>query len=109
MRRFPGMVMIFASLGWMAGCVTVGRPFPADFVSKITIGQTTRPQVEQRLGAPFRTGNDSGNPTATYLHYRLGVFSQPLTKDLTITYGADGKVKGFTFSANQPDESEAAE
>jgi hypothetical protein len=84
----------------LAGCATLGRDFPDDFALKIILNQTTRADIEKTLGAPFRTGLDSGNPTSTYLYYHLGLFSQPVTKDLSITYTAQNTVKSYTFNAN---------
>ncbi|MBN1596238.1 hypothetical protein JW933_09960 [candidate division FCPU426 bacterium] len=83
-----------------AGCVTVGRTFKEDYVSKIVIGQTTRAEIEQQLGVPFRTGVDSGDLTATYMYYHLGLFSRPVTTDLKITYSSQNKVKAYVFDSN---------
>jgi len=86
---------------FLAGCVTVGNRFPGDAASKIAIGKTTRQDIENQLGAPFRTGLDSGDPTATYLYYKFGLFNRPITEDLTIRYGTDGRVKSYTYNSNQ--------
>lgn len=83
-----------------AGCATVGRDFPGDFAAGIELNRTTRAQVEQALGPPFRRGLDSGLPTATYLYYRVGLFGRPVTKDLTVTYAPDGTVTAYTFNSN---------
>jgi hypothetical protein len=101
MKRFSALLLILGlSASVLAGCATIGRDFPDDFALKINLNQTTRADIEKTLGAPFRTGLDSGNPTSTYLYYRLGLFSQPVTKDLTITYTAQNTVKAYTFNAN---------
>jgi hypothetical protein len=96
-------VIIFFCL---PACVTVGHIFPHDFASGIVIGKTTRAEVEIKLGEPFRTGLDSGNQTASYLHYHFGLFSKPVTSDLTIVYTADNKVKSYTFNSNQTPETD---
>jgi len=88
----------------LAGCATVGRDFPEAFASKIVLNQMTRAEVEKQLGAPFRTGLDSGNPTATYLYYYVGLFIDPITKDLTVTYTPQGTVKAYTFNSNEHSE-----
>ncbi|MCK5242111.1 hypothetical protein KAR34_06655 [bacterium] len=83
------------------GCVTVGKPFPATVVSEIVIGKTTRADIEKPLGSPFRTGIDSGDPTATYLNYKFGLFGSPVTTDLTIVYTPEGVVKSYIYNTNQ--------
>lgn len=94
-------LLAIIALGWLAGgCATLGENFPDDVAASIVIGQTTRTDIEKKIGAPFRTGVDSGNPTATYLYYRLGLFVSPITKDLTVTYSPQGIVKAYVFNSN---------
>jgi hypothetical protein len=100
MRQMTGFIMLLLTVGMLAGCATVGSSFPKDYAAQIIIGQTTRPEVEGKLGSPFRTGSESGDPTATYLYYNLGVFTTPVTQDLTVRYGHDGKVKSYTYNSN---------
>lgn len=88
----------------LTGCVTVGNKFSGQFASQIKIGQTTRAEVEKELGSPFRTGLDSGNPTASYLYYRLSLFAHPITQDLTVTYSLDERVKAYSFNSNDSEE-----
>jgi len=97
MRRIFWILLLIAGL---SGCATLGRDFSGNFVQKIKIGETTRAQVEQNLGPPFRTGLDSGDATASYLFYHLGIFTNPVTKDLTLTYSPEGIVKAYTFNSN---------
>lgn len=99
-RRFTLIVGALLAAGALAGCATVGKNFPEDAAARIVLNQTTRAQIEKELGAPFRTGLDSGNPTVTYLYYRFGLFADPITKDLTITYTPQNTVKAYTFNSN---------
>ncbi|NTV51779.1 MAG: hypothetical protein HGA76_02015, partial [Candidatus Firestonebacteria bacterium] len=55
---------------------------------------------EKQLGQPYRTGLDSGDPTATYMYYRLGLFTDAVTKDLTIRFDGRGLVKSYTYNTN---------
>jgi hypothetical protein len=87
----------------LGACATVGTDFPDQYASKIVIGKTTRADIEKHLGRPFRTGLDSGDPTASYVYYHLGLFSEPVTKDLTVRYSNGGVVKSYTFNANVKD------
>ncbi|MEW6515870.1 MAG: hypothetical protein AB1439_03045 [candidate division FCPU426 bacterium] len=99
-RKWHGIAWVML-VSLLSGCVTIGRPVPWEAASQIVVGKTTRAEIEQRLGPPYRTGLDSGNPSVTYLHYRLGLFSQPITTDLTVVYMPDGLVKSYTFNTNQ--------
>jgi hypothetical protein len=94
------LLLLCACVIFISGCVTVGKPFPKDYAAQIVIGQTTRAEVERNLGVPFRTGLDSGDQTATYLYYSFGVFSTPVTMDLTIRYNPEGTIKSYTFNSN---------
>jgi hypothetical protein len=98
-----GWLLFLAAL---SGCATVGKNFTDDYAARLVIGKTTRTQVEGDLGKPFRTGLDSGNPSATYLYYKMGLFSSPVTKDLAITYAKDGTIKSYTFNSNTQNEEE---
>lgn len=99
-RLLIGMCLVF-QLVLAAGCVTIGQPVPWEAATQIVVGQTTRVEIENRLGPPYRTGLDSGRPSVTYLHYRLGLFTKPVTTDLTIVYTPDGRVESYTFNSNQ--------
>jgi len=81
-----------------AGCASLGRDFSDQTAAKIVIGQTTRAQIEQQLGEPFRKGLDSGDPSVTYLYYQMGLFAAPRSKDLVITYDRNGVVKSYTYN-----------
>lgn len=84
-----------------AGCVTIGQPLPLNYAQTIVIGQTSQSEIEQVLGSPDRVGLDSGNQTMTYLYYRVGLFVQPTTTDLTIVFDKSGKVQSYVFNTNQ--------
>jgi hypothetical protein len=104
MSRFLIGMSCCLLLSLAAGCVTVGRPVPWEVASQIVIGQTSRVEIENRLGPPYRTGLDSGKPSVTYMHYHLGLFSEPITTDLTIVYTPEGLVQSYTFNSNQSQE-----
>jgi hypothetical protein len=101
MKKFKCFCLAVLLMG-LGACATVGNEFPSDYASTIVIGKTTRAQVEKQLGAPYRTGLDSGDPTASYQYYRLGLFVDTVTKDLTIRFDAQGTVKSYTYNASAP-------
>ncbi len=106
------LILLWTALlifGLLTGCATIGGNFPHDYASKIVIGKTSRADVEKELGAPYRTGLDSGDPTSTYMYYRLGLFTNTITKDLTVRFNEKGIVKSYTYNANTPPASNKAD
>lgn len=99
MRRIKFLWLPLSILG-LGACATVGNEFPQDYASKLVIGKTTRAEVTQQLGQPYRTGLDSGDPTGSYIYYHMGFFVNPVTQDLTIRYDGQGVVKSYTYNAN---------
>ena len=101
MKRVVVYLLFMFAVTTLAGCATMGNDFPGGYASTIVVSQTTRAEVENILGTPFRTGLDSGHPTSTYLFYRVGLFNQPVTKDLTVTYAPDNTVKSYSYNSNE--------
>jgi outer membrane protein assembly factor BamE (lipoprotein component of BamABCDE complex) len=99
LKRGKLFLLMAAWLG-LGACATVGNEFPSDSPAKLVIGKTTRVQVEKLLGQPYRTGLDSGDPTFSYLYYRVGLFINPVTKDLTVRFDKQGVVKSYTYNAD---------
>jgi outer membrane protein assembly factor BamE (lipoprotein component of BamABCDE complex) len=108
MKNF-GLFLLLTGLLGLCACATVGNEFPSDYAAKLVVGKTTRADVEKQLGAPNRSGLDSGDPTATYMYYRLGLFVDTITKDLTIRFDGHGVVKSYTYNANIPPAAEKAD
>ncbi len=91
----------------LAGCATIGRDFDSASLSWLKAGETTRADIQGRLGDPFRVGSDSGDPTWTYGYYKYRLIGDSATKDLVIRFAADGKVKSYTLNTSFPEEREA--
>ncbi len=80
------------------GCMpSVGRPFPVKQVRQIEIGATTRTDVRQMFGDPWRTGLEDGFKTWTY-----GEYSVNNSRDLVIRFDEKGVVKSYSFSSSFP-------
>lgn len=83
----------------LTGCLTVGQEFTPD-VRWIQKGKTTREEVDKRIGAPWRTGYDTGLYTYTYGFYRYSVFRPTRTRDLVVRFSSDGSVDSYSFSSS---------
>lgn len=86
----------------LAGCLTVGRDFPADQVGQIQIGKTTRDEVQRIFGEPWRTGIEDGRRTWTYGRYRYKLIGTTETRDLVIRFDPNGTVASYTFNSAPP-------
>ena len=87
-------------------CATVGKNFEATKLSWLKGGETTKQQVFEQLGQPFRVGSESGELTWTYGYYEYRAFGDSNTKDLVLHFTADGKVRAFTLNTSFPSERE---
>ena len=80
------------------GCMTsTGRPFPVQQVRQIEIGTTTKAEIRQMFGDPWRTGVEDGFRTYTY-----GEYSIKNTRDLVIRFDDKDVVKSYSFSSSYP-------
>lgn len=80
------------------GCMpSVGRPFPVEQVRHIEIGKTTKSDVRQMFGDPWRTGIEDGYRTYTY-----GEYSVNNSRDLVIRFDDQEVVKSYSFSSSFP-------
>lgn len=98
MKHTLTALFIAATLS-LAGCVTIGKTFPVENISKIEAGVTTRADIEQMFGQPWRVGKDAGLRTWTFAHYKYALFGDSKTRDLVIRFDNTGKVVSYTFNS----------
>jgi outer membrane protein assembly factor BamE (lipoprotein component of BamABCDE complex) len=84
----------------LAGCASVGRNFPSSPVERIEKGVSTKKDVRQMFGEPFRTGVDNGFESWTYVYNRWSLFGSTRSKDLYVVFNKDGTVRAYTFNSN---------
>ncbi len=100
-----GVALAAAAASLLLACVTVGRDFPANRVSKLQIGTTTQAQVEKLFGTPWRTGVEDGKRTWTFGHYHYSLLGNTQTRDLVVRFDAQGVVTSYTYNSTDPDDS----
>ena len=93
-------ILCAAMLG-VAGCATVGEDFASQGVSQIEIGDTTRDDIREMFGEPWRTGVEDGKRTWTYGKYRWSAFGDAETKDLVIRFNDDGTVSSYVYNTTE--------
>jgi hypothetical protein len=86
------------------GCMTVGDDFAVGKVSHLQIGKTTREEVREMLGQPWRTGLEDGTPTWTYGHYKYNLIGASQTRDLVVRFDEKGVVRSYTFNSTYPED-----
>ena len=91
-------LIVLASLG-AVGCLNVGKRFPVDEVPNLTIGKTTRDDVRQMFGEPWRTGIEDGKRTWTYGRYRYSLVGPAETRDLVGRFDQTGAVVSYSFNS----------
>ena len=91
----PGMLFIVLL---QAGCASVGEDFPAERVNEIVIGKTSKADIREMFGSPWRTGYENGKETWSYGQYKYQLFDDADTKDLVIRFDDSGYVSSYTFN-----------
>ena len=86
----------------IAGCATVGHDFPVDQVNNIQIGKTTKEEIRNMFGEPWRVGLEDGQETWSYGQYKYAMFSEKDAKDLVVRFTGDAVVESYTFNTTNP-------
>lgn len=103
MRLLKSVTLIALLSLFITACATVGQPYAEHKVEDIKVGETTRADIEEMFGAPWRTGLESGMTTWTYGHYRYSLFSDDRTSDLVVRYDENNKVQSYTYNRTTAD------
>jgi len=102
-RDLVRMLVLLALLGWaLAGCKTIGQAFPYASVPRIVVGETTMQQVQELFGPPYRTGNEDGLPTWTYVDSYVSLFGWARARDLYIKFDASNRVRSCQYNSTEP-------
>lgn len=92
------LAMVMAA---MVGCATVGKDFATHNVDQIQIGETTRADIQEMFGEPWRTGIEDGKRTWTYGKYKWSAFGDAETTDLVVRFNPDGTVSSYVYNTTE--------
>lgn len=92
------VLVITTALFTFSGCARVGHDFNARHVNELKIGQTTKSDVINMFGEPWRIGNENGVSIWTYGKYTYYLVGEADTKDLVIKFNDNGTVRSYTFN-----------
>lgn len=95
------MILVTCILALGAGCATVGKDFATHNVDQIKVGETTRSDIQEMFGEPWRTGVEDGKRTWTYGKYRWSAFGDAETTDLVVRFNNDGSVSSYVFNTTE--------
>jgi hypothetical protein len=93
------LLLVALSLPVVSCTPSMGRPFPVKQVRQIEIDKTTRTEIRQMFGEPWRTGLENGKRTWTY-----GEYSMKITRDLVIRFDDQNLVESYSFSSSVPED-----
>jgi hypothetical protein len=85
----------------LTGCFSVGQEFAGSRVPEIKIGKTTKQEITELFGTPWRTGMEDGRTTWTYGIYKYSLFGADDTQDLLIRFDPQGIARSYTFSSTR--------
>ena len=92
------MVSLFCSL-MFAGCGTVGKNFDSAKVKNIKNHTTTKAEVLDWFGLPYKEGTENGGLMWTY-QFDKYVAGSTESKDLVILFDSNNLVKAFRYTSN---------
>ena len=102
-RALVAVPLLVATLS--PGCMSskFGRDFPSPEPSAITVGKTSKAEVQRLFGEPFQVGIDSGDATWRWFFGQRSRGTEQ-TKDLSVRWNSDGTVKSYAFTSNFPND-----
>ena len=96
------LLLITAAI--VSSCAVVGKDFATDKVSMIMINQTTKADINNMFGTPWRTGVEDGNKTWTYGYYKYTVFGSSITRDLVVRFDEAEQVTSYSYNTSEFEE-----
>jgi outer membrane protein assembly factor BamE (lipoprotein component of BamABCDE complex) len=104
MRPAPAVISLLIAM-ITAGCLsaTFGREFPSPNAGGITVGKTDKTELRRVFGEPYQVGIDSGDGTWRWFYGQRN-WGTEKTKDLSVRFNGDGRVKTYSFTSNFPED-----
>ena len=96
-------VLIAIFLMTLGGCGSFGKDFDSNMVKDIKNRRTTKTEILDWFGVPFKEGSEDGLEMWTYQYdsYSLGSTD---SKDLVILFDKNGLVKAYRYTSSIDDE-----
>lgn len=92
------LVTLFCSFV-MAGCGSMGKNFDSGKVKSIKNNNTSKQEILDWFGLPFKEGNENGHLMWTY-QFDKYVAGSTQSKDLVILFDDKNIVKAYRYTSN---------
>ena len=89
-------------LAGTVGCGTVGTDFDIGRAHDIKNGKTTKDEIAQMFGEPFKTGIQNGHPVWIYEQNQYKAIGDDTSKSLIVEFDEKGVVRHHTITSNEP-------
>jgi outer membrane protein assembly factor BamE (lipoprotein component of BamABCDE complex) len=99
--KYKLLAAVFVSL--LIGCGTVGKQFDSSKVKDISKGATTKSQILEMFGLPFKEGFQDGLVTWTYQFDSYSSIGSNQYKDLVILFDSRDVVKSYRYTSTGAD------
>ena len=93
---------LFLCLAWVAACGTVGSDFSVEQAHSIENGKTTKEDIAQMFGEPFKTGVQNGHPIWIYEQNKYRALGDDTSKSLIVEFDDKGLVRSHQITSNEP-------
>lgn len=99
-------VVVLATLLVSCAALSTGRDFPSPKPgAEIKNGATSKADLLRMFGEPTQVGVKDGDQTWTWYYFKKGAGRDAdLSKQLEVTFNAQGIVKSYSFSSNFPED-----
>ncbi|MBF0360134.1 MAG: outer membrane protein assembly factor BamE [Oligoflexia bacterium] len=88
----------------LSGCANVGKNFTYNGPTDIELKKTTKNEILNKFGSPFRVGYNNGDIQWTYSYYQYSAFADTNTKDLIVSFNKDGIVDHYEYNSSFEDD-----
>ena len=99
MKSFRRLCLVALLTAGITGCGSFGKDFDSDMVKEIQNRQTTKTEILNWFGAPFKEGQENGLEMWTYQYDRY-TMGKTDSKDLVILFDKTGVVKAYRYTSS---------
>lgn len=102
MRPLLILGTLILCLSWTLGCGTVGKDFDIGQAQSIENGKTTKEEIAEMFGEPFKTGIQNGYPIWIYEQNQYKAVGKDTSKSLIVEFDQSGVVRKHTITSTEP-------
>ena len=100
MKTFKIMLTTLTLMFFLTACGTVGKNFNDEMVTDIKPHATTKAEILDWFGVPFKEGVENGDTMWTYQFDEYSALGETRSKDLVILFDPKDVVKAYRYTSN---------